>query len=407
MLHKVELPETSRRCLTKAMFWQFRLLRWALMTPGFSKDDCQGWLEKQPRYAQNATKIANWVCKQSSLRNFSNDLSTTSQVKRDWINQRFNEAWRLLRNPHGQLANPSDTTEVTSEWQEAAATFLIHFYDLFRSESGLPAFFFQRSRNQKYTAQEFLDAFLSQNDRLCVCPVCDSTAYFTILHRKEGLSVYTDIDHYLPKKIYPHLAIHPYNLIPLCHSCNSGVKTAEDPLRPKAREPYRLDEIWLPYRHSGLSTSLILKIISDEHPFNFTPFSLKSDSTSTLNISMLNDLLSRVYHIPERWQIRIDEIGEKLFRRIRDYIRFMNVETDDSSAIIYLDELLYLFDQEESSREPYAIAMMWLLAHLLISPQIKEPFMEEIKEWQQKKIQQTEYMREHGKRIRLTLNNEE
>ena len=40
----------------------------------------------------------------------------------------------------------------------------------------------------------------------------------------------TDTDHYFTKKYYPLLAVRPYNLMPLCHLCNSAVKREEDPL---------------------------------------------------------------------------------------------------------------------------------------------------------------------------------
>lgn len=44
------------------------------------------------------------------------------------------------------------------------------------------------------------------------CPICGSAA---------GI---TELDHYLPKSIYPTLCVHPNNLIPICSACNDKKK---------------------------------------------------------------------------------------------------------------------------------------------------------------------------------------
>lgn len=40
------------------------------------------------------------------------------------------------------------------------------------------------------------------------CPIC-------------GLRDATDLDHYIPRQLFPEFSIHPYNLIPICHKCNN------------------------------------------------------------------------------------------------------------------------------------------------------------------------------------------
>jgi len=57
----------------------------------------------------------------------------------------------------------------------------------------------------------------------------------------------------------------------------------------------------------------------------------------------------------------MDEIGDKLFRRMREYLRFYRAEKEGTGAEEYLDELLYILNQEDVAREPYSIAMTWLL----------------------------------------------
>lgn len=44
------------------------------------------------------------------------------------------------------------------------------------------------------------------------CPIC-------------GLRDATDLDHYIPRQLFPEFSIHPYNLIPICHKCNNKKST--------------------------------------------------------------------------------------------------------------------------------------------------------------------------------------
>lgn len=39
------------------------------------------------------------------------------------------------------------------------------------------------------------------------CPLC-------------GINDVTDIDHYMPRSVFPEYSVHPFNLIPICHECN-------------------------------------------------------------------------------------------------------------------------------------------------------------------------------------------
>jgi hypothetical protein len=421
MLHNVELPNMTRRRLTEAMLWQFRLLSWAARAKVVNEDGCRGWLAAEARFATRAAAIAKWVCNAKTryepLVAFAADTSVEPEIKLQWLDDRLYETYRLLHIPRGQLEQIDYKAPQTPLWQKQAAEFWKAWYELFRSSGGLPACLFRHPPAQHYTAQEFLGAFLETNDMLCVCPVCDTTAYFTVVQRKTGRSIYTDIDHYLPKDSYPHLAIHPYNLIPLCHNCNSGVKGVEDPLNPKAKPSLRLEEIWLPYRIPGLRDSLLLSLSEQmairEHPdakekrheFVIDAFAIKPQHTLKQDPEVLTDLLKRVYGLPGRWQTRIDEIGEKLFRRMREYLRFYRLEREVESATIYLDELLYTLDQEDMAREPYTIAMTWWLAYLINAELSHKgnPLAQEIEEWHKQQFEHLAKMRAHGEQIRSLI----
>lgn len=407
MLHNLELPDRTRAFLTEAMLWQFRLLNWAAQTDVCDRGHCQGWLKGITRTPAQAEAIAKWIydaeVRRTSLGEFAGDKAVDRATKAQWVNTRRVEALRLLSDPQGELEVHHFRDNNIPKWQKAASTFFISFYDSFR-KSSLPDCLFER--NERYTAQIFLQDFLEKNAELCVCPVCGVTAYFTLVQRQGKRSVYTDIDHYLPKDTYPHLAIHPYNLVPICHSCNSGVKGTEDPLRPNNGIRRRLNDIWLPYRDIGLRNSVFIPIRINSGAFVFDPFVVKQGAI-TKDIDILNEVFARVYKLPNRWQEHIDEIGEKLFRRMRDYMRFFRLEPGGEQAQIYLDELLYIFDQEDMQREPYATLMLWWLAYLLEHELSLDgsSLSEEIIEWNKHQHEHSAKMRDHGRALRAALAN--
>ncbi|MBJ9660707.1 hypothetical protein [Burkholderia gladioli] len=71
--------------------------------------------------------------------------------------------------------------------------------------------------------------------RLRICPYCQANHINLHVKRAKGargsaaFQLRPPLDHYLPKSVYPYLAVSLNNLVPSCAQCNSGVKTAGDP----------------------------------------------------------------------------------------------------------------------------------------------------------------------------------
>jgi len=53
-----------------------------------------------------------------------------------------------------------------------------------------------------------------------VCPYCNRNYVFNYKENNNNLKTTIELDHYFPKSKYPYLALNPYNLIPVCHTCN-------------------------------------------------------------------------------------------------------------------------------------------------------------------------------------------
>ncbi|MHC5832654.1 MAG: hypothetical protein ACYT04_95915, partial [Nostoc sp.] len=64
----------------------------------------------------------------------------------------------------------------------------------------------------------------------------------------------------LPKSFYPHLSCHPYNLVPICNTCNTDYKGEKNFLFRKSGNKRQLENIFLPYRGYGFQTDSYLRI---------------------------------------------------------------------------------------------------------------------------------------------------
>src|SRR5205807_9918270 len=97
-------------------------------------------------------------------------------------------------------------------------------------------------------------------------------------------------DHFLPKSLYPHLACHPYNLIPICHTCNSSYKGPRDPFDDCNGSRRSLNPYILPYRLAQFSRNTFLDVKigqqTREAALQENPSTLTGIATS-INISSL------------------------------------------------------------------------------------------------------------------------
>ena len=117
-------------------------------------------------------------------------------------------------------------------------------YDEVRS--GLPA-----GNKTEFNVRLLQTQFAQTNGALGrVCPVCVRELVFPL---GEG-----EVDHYFPRKKYPALALHPYNLLPICSDCNGvRMKHMKSPFEASDRGPVQMDmpeeelRIWRDFIISG------------------------------------------------------------------------------------------------------------------------------------------------------------
>jgi len=139
--------------------------------------------------------------------------------------------------------------DVISYVNQYASDLVINFYDMLGGK-GLAG---TSKSNQIYQQQNkplslftIERAYRSANPGFGVCPAC-------LGELSEGANA-TKIqyDHYFPKSIYPMLSVHPYNLVPVCSSCNNS-KGEKNPLEPTGNKLH-LNEVFVPYQRGGIDT---------------------------------------------------------------------------------------------------------------------------------------------------------
>lgn len=354
MIHQTILSELTRERLTDVLILQLRLLLYAAGTESLDQSDCATYLDRRRRFRGRGTDIAAWIWrsprKHKPLKKFAQH--TPVREKQDWVRCLIHEALRFLRRPTSLDSLTPFVTGTSPPWQKAGADFLRRFYDNLGSRSRFPKYCFSEESATSFSRQNFLEAFAAENQELHVCAACDESSA-------------AEIDHYLPKSRYPHLACHPFNLIPICPLCNNK-KSSADPLRGPAGAQRRLGDILLPYREAGLGSRTYLEVTLGKTITHAKFGPLKPFGTEDLRQRI--QAFGSAYKIPKHWCEKRDTIGQKLIRHIRSFLRSGSgppLSTNLQAVLDDLDVLLHSLHDEARGKEPFAFAMTWWLRTLI------------------------------------------
>jgi hypothetical protein len=261
-------------------------------------------------------------------------------------------------------------------WRGAAACFLLYFYGEFLgTATAFPASLFPGDVQEEFGRKELLKAFFEENQGLEICPACDVSNFYI----RGQKSLHTALDHYLPKSRYPHFSCHPYNLIPVCHFCNSSIKGEDDPLLDAEQQRQPLYRAALPYGDIELSSYAYLDVQVKEpgKPITIDALRPRPDKAELAGEELQKaiEVVARVYDIPGSWKRASGTISEMLFRRIQQFLgRSSTMATALPTGFDVPNEvnnvleqlLFYLSDKEwDLRKDPYAFAMTWVLVALI------------------------------------------
>lgn len=366
MIHDVKLPRETRLYLRQIVRLQMDLLRSsAELVGGFSREGIQQHLATRIP-TQRADILSQWLFAHKAPREALQQFvdNGASAQKASLVEQMKRDVVRLYRGNVQETLECCFPDDNLAEYQRGAKEFSIYFYDALGNGLDRALFWCNPYDYSKYGREQFFAAYERENREHYVCAICDEHRHMTILRGQ----YFSDIEHYFPKSTYPHLACHPYNLIPICKQCNTA-HINRDPLkRSGGRRSF--GEIFLPYRAESvvLQGALRLEWQAAVPPTERPQLEIRSqcDSDSVLGAKL--QALGEIYDIPGRWQNRIHQIGEQLWRHIRHYVR---VEVESDGAVdplrlkAELEQLLsYLF--EDMGKSPWTYVMIWYLGDILV-----------------------------------------
>lgn len=199
-------------------------------------------------------------------------------------------------------------------------------------------------RDENYRKQYVLEYFKKNSSG--ICPSC----------LKSYNSRNAEVDHYFPKSIYSVISIHPFNLVPVCHECNTaagnkydegkGVKLPTSPLDGRAfNEPGIIEKIYLPYLHSAKGNIFAeITAVKDEQSYYkllFTPnFYNKSDINEIEDTQLKNHI--HLYNIVESWSAEYERISIFLSHNLFSHLKSKKFEISNENVKLIIDELYLL-----------------------------------------------------------------
>lgn len=245
-------------------------------------------------------------------------------------------------------------TLLTQSQCESIKDLMYGFYDIL--DSGFDSSIHGNTANKNYFNRElFVTAFWNANKELNVCPACDGLRPVEI---KE--EIHADTDHFLPRSLYPFLAVHPYNLVPICIECNRIIKNATDPIDDNTHEP--LFHTFYPYTNPAITTTKVYIKIKMERSSALngaknTVKILDSTSKHPRRVASLN----RVYELEERWLDRLDNQKKAIMGGLRSRGKDMKRHNPSLTEAQLQNELrMYLKEKlkevkEEIRKTPFSL----------------------------------------------------
>lgn len=138
-----------------------------------------------------------------------------------------------------------------------------------------------------------------------VCPVCVKENMFGI---GEG-----DVDHYFPRKKYPALALHPYNLLPVCKDCNGPRrKHTKSPVDVPDAGPGELRTVFLPYLRPGRNE---IEFHVSENALRYIEMKPGPGGDEYTEKRIAN--MERLYHVGKGWSKTLSYVYEDIEAELR------------------------------------------------------------------------------------------
>lgn len=168
------------------------------------------------------------------------------------------------------------------------------------------------------------ESFEAANEGLELCPAC-----LLSIWEKRVDAAAMDLDHFLPKALYPQLSVHGLNLVPLCKDCNLTHKGQKDPLSPSGG---RLPGIWFPYNSAGLEEAepVFSASETDQREVKLTSAACEEKVAN----------FETLFNVSKRWSNRLHAVNEGIRSMLKSQFKAAPPTPPEAKAALerYIDE---------------------------------------------------------------------
>jgi hypothetical protein len=302
-LHKVKLPK-SAAYLFGIVVLQKRLLR-ALADPSINAGTVTtAWVQ-----SVLSSMDPEWVRKfclggeKSILHPLATIAGATLAARQALYDEfcRQNKVAAMLL-VGGDFQDVEDLPGFTLDLADAVKTFFGRCYRLLSNEASRQWNGFEFDRNRSITNGAYKEDFCQDYPTKVVCPYCD------------GEIQTPELDHYLSKSRFPLLACSPWNLVPICRSCNDMITAKGD--RPAITlGPPRSTDDWLHPFFRAASNNVRIALTGT--PKNSIPELHSADPAEQIR---LNNHTNLIRSLGKRWTNVAAARFDRLVREVNDRI---------------------------------------------------------------------------------------
>jgi len=310
------------------------------------KDDLAKWFLKRKLPDQINQEVVDWLDKAIP------DMETLKTPSNTTAPQLAGDISSIVKAQNERKRAAEDTGlpfPASEGWALDISDFFLTLYEGMRSGDKLPAVLKQVIG--PFDGQALLHNFQDDPQNPKICPVCDMELAYQVWPGKTvGISYRAHLDHYFPKSHYPHLALHPHNLVPICRSCNEGRGDSLYALGSHWRD------VWVPYQDAALNRS---------HYFEEPALIRSLPGTAPVKARALSSLESD-YKIPARWDRVSEQAEQEVFARLKAYVQANGLE-DLAALDSVLKSLLRDTIDAEFGVLPFAFLRAGILRRMLLT----------------------------------------
>jgi hypothetical protein len=305
----------------------------AMVTPEWIaaiRSDYTTWLERFARRSYRGTSLLSAMQTIASV-----SRSQKQRILRHFVNnQAFSESFDTT------VRSPIEFSPVQSLGLDGIVsclrTLLEAFYQIALQE-GLPIDT-RGNIGRSFDRSQFVDIFEEENYGR-VCPLCDGDI--------NG----PEVDHWLPKSMYPALSCHPKNLMPVCHRCNSReCKGEKSPITLANHRPF--DDWFHPYERPA-HAHFSVKVTSAQVSL------VNTDPDQQARLNNLDGLLK----LTPRWTEEYRLQATNYLKQLADKVRRKRIKPTSREVLDAVNEWLAEIEAE-GTKMPHSIIRRTVLAQV-------------------------------------------